>query len=219
MEASLISILNSPKFPVLMEELQFKLSEEVKARARFLNEIKETDKAEFINGEVIYHSPARFAHVSVSGLIFNLLKNYCKKHKLGFVGAEKMMISLTRNDYEPDICFFSKEKASKFSKDKMRFPPPDLIVEILSKSTEKNDRGIKFEDYAAHGVMEYWIIDPDNEELEQYFLKNGVYELNQKSSTGFVKSIAVKDFVIPVRAIFDEEENMKALQEIMNYEL
>ena len=216
MEASLISILNSPRFPVLMEELQFKLSEEVKARARFLNEIKETDKAEFINGEVIYHSPVKFIHNSVSGLLLNILMIHVKKHHLGFVGYEKMMISLTRNDYEPDICFFNKEKAKKIKKDQMRFPAPDLIVEVLSKSTEKNDRGIKFEDYAAHGVMEYWIIDPYKEELEQYFLKNGAYEINQKSTTGIVKSIAVENFQIPVTAIFDEEENMKALQEIMN---
>ncbi|MEY4539280.1 MAG: hypothetical protein RLZZ306_1037, partial [Bacteroidota bacterium] len=34
---------------------------------------------------------------------------YSDIHQLGFVGIEKIMITLTRNDYEPDICFFKKE--------------------------------------------------------------------------------------------------------------
>ena len=61
----------------------------------------------------------------------------------------------------PDICFWSKEKADGFLDDQMIFPAPDFVVEILSKSTTKNDRTIKHQDYAAHGIREYWIIDPN----------------------------------------------------------
>ena len=42
----------------------------------------------------------------------------------------------------------------------MLFPAPDFAVEVLSPSTQKNNRGIKFDDYALHNVSEYWIIDP-----------------------------------------------------------
>ena len=42
----------------------------------------------------------------------------------------------------------------------MKYPAPDFIAEILSPSTDERDRGIKFEDYAAHGVGEYWLLDP-----------------------------------------------------------
>ena len=135
--------------------------------------------------------------------------DYNKKKHVGYIGHEKMMISLTRNDYEPDICFFSNKKKSQFIKNQMRFTAPDFIVEILSKSTKKIDRGVKFEDYTAHNVSEYWIIDADNEMLEQYFLKNGKYELNLNSGSGKVQSKAIKGFEIPVRAIFDEKENWK----------
>jgi Uma2 family endonuclease len=53
----------------------------------------------------------------------------------------------------------------------MRFPAPDFIAEILSPSTEENDRNIKSTDYAAHGVSEYWIIDPAYRIVEQYLLE------------------------------------------------
>ena len=59
----------------------------------------------------------------------------------------------------------------------MQFPPPDLVVEVLSESTEKRDRGVKFEDFAAHGVGEYWMIDADKETLEQYLPGADGFEL------------------------------------------
>ena len=216
METALRTIMDSPMLPSIFKEIEFKLNEEALKRSQFLNEISENDKAEFINGEVIYHSPARLEHLSASRLLSQLIGIFISKYKLGYLGVEKMMISLTRNDYEPDICFFSNKKKKQFIKNQMRFTAPDLIVEILSKSTVKIDRGTKFEDYAAHGVMEYWIVDPDTEIHEQYFLNNGIYELNFKSGNGDVTSRAIEGFEIPVRAIFDEEVNWKVAQSIFN---
>lgn len=134
---------------------------------------------------------------------------------LGYVGFEKIMVSLTRNDYESDICYFNKEKASQFKPDQMRFPAPDFVVEVLSNSTVANDRGVKFEDYAAHGIVEYWIVDPDEETIEQYELREDAYELVVKVKAGQIDSLVIPDFTIPVRAVFDEQENRVALQTLL----
>ncbi len=127
----------------------------------------------------------------------------------------EILISLTRNDYEPDICFFNAATAASFQPDQMRFPAPDFVVEVLSPSTAANDRGVKFDDYAAHGVTEYWIIDPDTETVEQYRLAGDVYELAIKAQTGELRSFAVPGFVIPVRAIFDDEMNQATLRQLL----
>lgn len=74
---------------------------------------------------------------------------------------EKAPISLKRNDYEPDICFFEQGVAHTFDPDQQQFSAPQLIVEILSPSTAKRDRTVKFEDYQAHGIKDYWIVDAD----------------------------------------------------------
>jgi Uma2 family endonuclease len=134
---------------------------EREAREHFYDVITEDMKAEFINGAMIVQSPAKLRHSNCSENALLLLKVYVGKHNLGVVGHEKLLVSLTRNDYEPDICFWSKAKAAKFTPDQMKFPAPDLIIEVLSPSTEKVDRGAKAEDYAAHGVGEYWLIDPE----------------------------------------------------------
>ena len=98
----------------------------------------------------------------------------------------------------------------------MRFPAPDFVVEVLSVSTAAIDRGVKFEDYAAHGVSEYWIIDPDAETVEQHRLAGDRYELAIKAQTGELRSVAVPGFVIPVRAIFDEQINQATLRQLLS---
>jgi Uma2 family endonuclease len=185
-------------------------------RHAFYNQINEGDKAEFINGEIIFHSPVKLRHNAILRRLLILITSYVQGLDLGFVGLEKIMISLTRNDYEPDICFFNKETSEQFSPDQMRFPAPDFVVEVLSQSTAKHDRGVKFDDYAAHGIEEYWIIDPVSEMVEQYRLQNDSYTLIIKAKTGQLASVAMSDFVIPIRAIFDEAENRTALRQILS---
>lgn len=47
---------------------------------------------------------------------------------------------------------------------------PKFIMEVLSKSTEKEDRIIKKELYRQQEVQEYWIVDIDKREIEVYEL-------------------------------------------------
>lgn len=212
MEAVLESLIHSPKLQLYLQQLHDLVSDENVKRQRFYAEIPEDQKAEFINGEIVIQSPAKLGHNRVSVLLLRLLSTYVSVHQLGFVGHEKILISLTRNDYEPDICFFSKPKTDSFTQEQWQFPTPDFIVEVLSPSTEDTDRTIKFEDYAAHGVGEYWIIDPGAETIEQYALANDDYTLLLKVQTGIIRSHVIAGFESPVRAIFDEQENLKVLQ-------
>lgn len=211
------NLLSRPNAPIILSEVEEKLAEERKKRAAFYDEVTDEQKAEFINGEIIIHSPVKKEHNDVSGRLHNLLNVYVKKNKLGYVGIEKVMISLSRNDYEPDLCFFSKEKSQKFKKGQSLFPSPDLVVEILSKGTAKNDRGIKFDDYQAHRVKEYWIIDPMTKTVEQYRLgsKSNTYELILKASQGTIECKPITGFIIPIEAIFDDARNLEVLTNML----
>ena len=55
---------------------------------------------------------------------------------------------------------------------------PDLIVEVLSRSTMKKDIGIKKEIYERNGVKEYWIINPWSKTIEVYHLVDCKFELD-----------------------------------------
>ncbi|MCE6988963.1 Uma2 family endonuclease [Dyadobacter sp. CY323] len=205
-------ILNEPDAYFVVQAVTDVLNKERDRRAKFYNDITEDDKIEFINGEIIVHSPVKLGHNFATTMLSRALSIFVGKFELGFVGVEKIMITLTRNDYEPDICFFIKEKSSHFTKNQTLFPAPDFVVEITSPSTEKRDRGVKFKDYQAHSIEEYWIIDPDQETLEQYHLKGEEYELVLKSAIGTVTSFAIPGFQIPIQAIFNDAENRKVIQ-------
>ena len=74
----------------------------------------------------------------------------------------------------------------------------------------------EFEDFEAHGVGEYWIVDAETEIVEQYVIENGVFRLLLKSGSGEVVSRMVSGFRIPIRAIFDSGENLSTLKRMMN---
>ena len=209
-------LLHSSKLPVYLEELNAYYAEEKQKRQQFYNQLSDEGKAEFIEGEVVMHSPAKHQHNECSALLLTLLVTHVNLHRLGTVTAEKALIRLTRNDFEPDICFFGKRKAASLEKATMLYPAPDLVVEILSESTEGIDRGVKFNDYALHNVAEYWIINAEKEFIEQYFLEEGsVYELNLKVKDGMISSRAIQGFTIPVEAAFNKEKNVAALQSLL----
>lgn len=207
----------SPHLPFYVNELQSILKEEKAKRQNFYNIISEEDKAEFINGEIIMHSPVTLVHSGASDLIFKAMSLWAAEHNLGLVSHEKIMIECTRNSYEPDICFWCKERASKFKPDQKLFPPPDLIVEVTSKSTESTDRGDKFEDYQAHGVKEYWIVDPRHKSIEQYLLKRNKYVLEGKiSKPNAIHSMVLKGLVFPAEAAFTVKANLALVKSWFN---
>ncbi len=209
------NILEMPNAFLLVDKVKSRLADEQKKRRHFYEIVEENKKMEFINGEIIFHSLVKLQHNSATKLLCGLLNAFVIKHKLGFVGIEKIMISLTRNDYEPDVCFFGNEKAKEFTAKQMKFPAPDFVVEVLSNSTAKNDRETKFQDYAAHSVSEYWIVDAERQCVEQYFLQNEEYELLLKAKDGTIESVVLPNFKIPIRAIFDELENLEALTKLI----
>ncbi|MEK7256303.1 MAG: Uma2 family endonuclease [Bacteroidota bacterium] len=210
-------LLRQPAAPLILQKVQARLDEEMQKREEFYNIITEDDKAEFINGEIVYQSPVVKEHNDATGLLYLLLRTFVNVAKEGFVGIEKILTKFTRNDYEPDVCYFNPAKARHFKKKQMIFPFPDLAVEVLSESKEslRRDKKIKYDDYEMHGVPEYWMVDPDEKTVEQYVLENGKYRLVLKASEGTIRSVAVEGFVIPIQAIFDEEANLAALRNIL----
>jgi Uma2 family endonuclease len=212
-------ILQSPDALQQLEILHKAVEAEKKRRHEFREWITPEIKAEFINGVTIIHSPTKRRHWKVTDLLSRLVSFYADIKKLGTVGVEKVMISLTRNDYEPDLVFFAKEKSDLFTDDQVLFPAPNFVVEILSKKTAPKDKGVKKQDYAAHGIPEYWIIDPVSQQIQQYVLvlpddkqyaPPRVFTIDE-----MIESRVIQGFSIPVRAIFENQANVEALKQLL----
>lgn len=70
---------------------------------------------------------------------------------------------------QPDLVMIRRDRLHILTKRGIE-GPPDLVVEILSPATAKRDKRDKLKSYASFAIPEYWIIDPENELLEQYVL-------------------------------------------------
>jgi Uma2 family endonuclease len=98
-------------------------------------------------------------------------------HQLGYVVTAPTGVVLDdENGVEPDLLFVSHERAHLISERGVE-GAPDLIVEVLSPSTEARDRGLKLRRYAASGVTHYWILDTDGPRIEERVLGEEGYRL------------------------------------------
>ena len=78
------------------------------------------------------------------------------------------MVLSNTNVVQPDLLFISRERKHLLSGGENVQGAPDLVIEILSPSTEDKDRGVKREIYGKHRVTEYWLVDPIAETVSIY---------------------------------------------------
>lgn len=136
---------------------------------------QEERREELIGGKVVMMAPASAEHVYTAGSIYNIFKNYLKgKNCIPF--SDGLLVHLTDDDkFVPDmmvVCDRSKIKSDGVH------GAPDLVVEVLSPSTAKDDRTRKKEVYEACGVPEYWLVSPTDKSIEVYLLESGKYTLH-----------------------------------------
>jgi Uma2 family endonuclease len=209
-------LLRSPLLPEQVEQLNRVLTIEQQRRREFYEEMTEQGSWEFINGEVMRGQPLTHAHLRILGRLRRILSIWVTLKKLGQVGGPKTLCQFPRNDYEPDIVFFGIAKAALLQPDTLLHPVPDFVVEVLSPSTSSSNRGLKLQDYQAHGVQEYWIIDPEAETVEQFILEGTHYSQGKRLCDGLITSQAVAGFEISVRAIFDDVRNLSELRRLLD---
>lgn len=140
---------------------------------------------EIIWGE-LYMAPApNIGHQKTSGELEFALRNFVKKHNLGFVldALCDVILAPGGTPVEPDILFISKERAQIIT-DKNVQGAPDLIIEILSPSNPEHDRERKYKLYRESGVAEYWIVDIEACAIEVYVLRQGAYQLRGRFASG-----------------------------------
>ena len=130
---------------------------------------------EIINGEIVMMAPVRVNHGRVTRNISKLFDQYLEGRICEyFPDSVGLFLEDGKEEYEPDgmvVCDPDKVK------DKGIVGAPDLVIEVLSPSTAKNDRGHKKDVYERHGVREYWIVDPSSRSVEQYVLEDGRFTL------------------------------------------
>jgi len=160
-------------------------------------------RKEIIEGELFMSPAPAMKHQSISKKIFRILDAHIIKNNLGEVWyAPCDVIFSNINIMQPDIFYISNENLEILTELNIK-GAPDLIVEILSPSTIENDRIFKKLVYEKFGVQEYWIVDPQNETLEVWVLKDEKYQLYHRAKNDQnLKSYLFRDLKIDLIWIF-----------------
>ena len=206
-QALIAQLVDYPYPREVYAEVDAILEREQQSRGKFRQWLEPDVKAEFILGEVVVHSPAKHGHNLTVMRISTLLNLHCTYTGQGTTLVEKALVETRRNDFEPDVSVWLQERAADFTDDMNYYPAPDLVVEVLSKSTENRDRGIKYQDYLHEGVTEYWIVDYRSEIVEQHLVGEGygkerVYQKTVLQKEDTLACNILPGFSVPVGSLF-----------------
>jgi Uma2 family endonuclease len=119
---------------------------------------------EIIDGEHHVSPSPNADHQDLSGNLHALLHAFVRKHKLGKLYSAPFDVLLSPHDIvQPDILFISTAHRAILTKANVK-GAPDLVIEILSRSTRHLDETLKRQRYEQLGVQEYWILRPTPQE-------------------------------------------------------
>ena len=144
-----------------------------------LNDALFYESYEVIDGEKFMSPSAPLNH---SGIIFRLgmlIGNYVIAKKCGYVFPDDVDVHLPDGSlFKPDLVVVKKENEGILNWHGAIYGVPDMVVEVLSRSTRKKDLTIKKDIYESNGVKEYWVIDPWVKAVDVYILRDGKFELD-----------------------------------------
>jgi len=139
--------------------------------------LDEDDLRELIDGELVEVEVPTQNHERVVTRLATALTNWADSGHGGeaFVSGYKVRIS-DRRGVMPDLQFFRRgNQPSPDQQQGLVQGHPDLVVEVVSPSSERYDRVTKLHWYAQLAVPEYWLVDPEQRFLQRLVLREGVY--------------------------------------------
>lgn len=160
----------------------------------FLDWADEDTLAEWVDGKIVMTSPASYKHQRLSKFLIKLLDDFAEAFDLGEVIPPPFQMKIPQSGREPDLIFVAKERLNRIQNSFVD-GPADMVIEIISPESIERDRKDKFEEYAAGGVPEFWLIDPGQQQAEFYQLdQNQQYQRIMPDADGKYYSRSVKNF-------------------------
>lgn len=160
---------------------------------------------ELLNGIIVKRASPKVIHQRISKKLFRQLEDFIVAKSLGEVFYAPIDVVLDDNNApQPDLVYIANTNDQVVINDEdVIIGVPDLAVEIISPSSVKRDRIEKMAIYEAFKIKEYWLVDPNNQSIEIYTLKNDKYALHAfADATEKVQSVVIEGLEIEAMSIF-----------------
>ena len=192
------------------------LERELLTAEDFLEWLEPGRTAELIDGVIFMHSPVSIRHARLLNFLDRLLGTYVDRHRLGELFREEVAVRLSsRNAFQPDLAFYRADRGSQIRENHVE-GAPDLVVEVLSPRTGYRDIGPKFAEYEQHGVVEYWILDPETL-AHRFYRRAGELLVEYAEGATKIESRVVPGFFV-MREWLDPERTPPITQSLARIE-
>ena len=124
---------------------------------------------ELIEGELYVSEQPSWHHQYVCARLSRFLDEWNEQTGLGMVNVAPGVIFAEDDDVAPDVVWISMQRlAAALGADGKLHAGPELVIEVLSPGTanQQRDRQAKLKLYSRRGVQEYWIVDPQQQQVE-----------------------------------------------------
>jgi Uma2 family endonuclease len=142
-------------------------------------------------------------HQLIVEFLYTLLKAFVTAHASGLVLFAPLPVRLGSGKYrEPDIVYLRPERV----RDLHGQPDgADLVMEVVREGSEDRQRDLetKPREYAAAGIAEYWIVDPQEQRITVLTLDGQTYREHGVFGPGTTAtSVLLPGFTVAVEAVF-----------------
>lgn len=161
------------------------------------------ERYELIDGDLLVNPAPRSKHQSVNHNLVLHLGNHVRSNRLGRVRDNSGVRVGERTYVIPDVVFVAQDRLSIFGEDSIE-AAPDLVCEILSPSTRRQDLITKRALYARIGVGEYWLIDPDALSVTVLELLGGAYTELVSREPGVIDSRILPGLHLRLDDVFED---------------
>ena len=112
---------------------------------------------ELVDGELFVTPAPSPAHEQLVSVLLEILAPYVWAHGLGRVHTPHAVVRTDDSQVEPDLMV--RPTIPALPEKWVDMPVPFLVVEVLSRTTQRRDHVQKRAFYLRTGVAEYWIVD------------------------------------------------------------
>lgn len=161
---------------------------------------------DYIGGEAIEVNRPTGKHQQIVLRLGNALWEYMRDKGLGDIFPEVDVLLPTGSVVGPDISVFFSEHLDRYDRQKGDiWGAPDIVVEVLSPTTEEYDRTEKLTEYQRSSVQWVWFIDQNTLTVEEFQWTPEGYLLRQVVKGGDVfRPKALPGFEVNLKALLRE---------------
>jgi Uma2 family endonuclease len=164
---------------------------------------------ELVDGELIEMPPESQENNNIARFLMAELLKIFPFYLVAYKDTEVQVTGRRARCRIPDLLVHTEESQAALvgatrATLTLDMPPPALAIEIVSPGTDNRNRDYRYKhtEYAARGIAEYWIVDPEMQQITVCQWVEGQYEDTVLKGDMLIASQIVPHWQLTIEQVF-----------------